>query len=129
MTDRLVIPTENQEGITAQLAEHFGRAPYYTIIDLDNRGEVTSIKAVANVSEHVGGIGSPHDHITKLQPKALIVHGMGTRGITAFKSSGIEVLKTNANTVKEVIDAYKQGKLKEISEACLDARHDEHHHN
>jgi predicted Fe-Mo cluster-binding NifX family protein len=115
--------------MTAPLAEHFGRAPYYTIIDLDNGGEVTSVKAVANVSEHVGGTGSPHDHITKFQPKALIVHGMGIRGITAFKSSGIKVLKTNVNTVKEVVDAYKQGKLEEITEGCPDARHNEHHHH
>jgi predicted Fe-Mo cluster-binding NifX family protein len=129
LIDRVIVPTEDQQGLNARLAEHFGRAPYYTVVDFDNRGEVTSIKVVANVSEHVGGTGSPHDHIIDLQPKALIVHGMGTRGITAFQNSGIEVLKTNSNTVKEIVDEYKQGKLEEITESCPDAHHDEHHHH
>ena len=98
LTNKIIIPTDNQEGINAPLAEHFGRAPYFTVVELDNKGEVTNVKAVANVSEHVGGTGSPHDHLTKLQPTAIVVHGMGPRGITAFQSAGIEVLKANANT-------------------------------
>jgi predicted Fe-Mo cluster-binding NifX family protein len=130
MIDRLIVPTENQEGLNAPVAEHFGRAPYFTVIDLGEKWEVADVKSVANVSEHVGGTGSPHDHITKLQPKAIIVHGMGPRGIAAFQSSGIEVLKANANTVKEVVEAYKQGNLQELTEGCPDAHHhDEHHHH
>ena len=50
---------------------------------------------------------------------------MGPRGITAFQSAGIEVLKANANTVKEVIEAYKQDTLEELTEGCPDAQH--HH--
>ena len=106
--------------LTAPIAEHFGRAPYFTIIDLDSdkKWDVANVKAIENTSEHMGGIGSPHDSLTKLHPKALIVHGMGPRGIMAFQSAGIEVLKANANTVKEVVEAYKQGKLAELTEGC-----------
>jgi predicted Fe-Mo cluster-binding NifX family protein len=131
MIDRLIVPTENQDGITAPVAEHFGRAPYFTIIDLDSdkKWDVANIKAIENVSEHMGGTGSPHDIISELHPKALIVHGMGPRGITAFQSSGIEVLKANANTVKEVVEAYKQGKLSELTEGCPDAQHHDHDHH
>ncbi len=132
MTNKIIIPTDNQEGINAPLAEHFGRAPYFTIVDLDSEGEITNVNAIANVSEHVGGTGSPHDQLTKLLPTALAVHGMGPRGITAFQSAGIQVLKANGNTVKEVVEAYKQGKLKELDEACPNAAHhdhEEHHHH
>lgn len=124
--DRIVIATENQEGINAPLAEHFGRAPYFTVIDIDNKGGIAGVKPLPNVSEHVGGTGSPHDYITELKPNALIVHGMGPRGIMAFQSAGIQVLKANANTVKEVIEAYKQGKLEGLTEACPHAHHHEH---
>jgi predicted Fe-Mo cluster-binding NifX family protein len=129
MLDRLIIPTENQDGINAPLAEHFGRAPYFTVIDLDSdkKWDVVNVKAIENVSEHMGGTGSPHDIISKLQPKALIVHGMGPRGIVAFQSFGIEVLKANSNIVKEVVDAYKQGKLAELTEGCPHAHNHDHH--
>ena len=132
MTNKIIIPTDNQEGINAPLAEHFGRAPYFTVVEFDSKGEVTNVNAVTNVSEHVGGTGSPHDHLTKLQPTAIVVHGMGPRGITAFQSAGIEVLKANANTVKEVVEAYKQDKLEELTEGCPNAAHhdhEEHHHH
>ena len=35
MTDRIVIPSEDQNGLKAILAEHFGRAPYFTVVDFD----------------------------------------------------------------------------------------------
>ncbi len=124
MTDKLVVPTENQEGIKAPLAEHFGRAPYFTVVELNDKDEVTNITSIANVSEHVGGTGSPHDHISILKPTAMIVHGMGSRGREAFQNAGIEVLKSIGKTVKEVVDAYTQGKLEELTECCPH----EHHH-
>ncbi len=122
MTEKIIVPTETQEGINAPVAEHFGRAPYFTVVEF-NKGQITNITTVANTSEHVGGTGSPHDVLTKLQPKAIAVHGMGPRGITAFQSAGIEVLKTDANTVKEVAEAYAQGKLGDLTEGCPDAHH------
>jgi predicted Fe-Mo cluster-binding NifX family protein len=129
MTDKLIVPTETQDGITAQIAEHFGRAQYFTVVDLNDKGEVANVSTVKNVSEHVGGTGSPHDYITQLQPKALIVYGMGPRGIMAFQSAGIEVLKANGNTVQEAVEAYKQGKLEELSEGCPNAHHHHEHHH
>ena len=41
MTKRIVIPTEDKSGLEAHLAEHFGRAPYYTIVDLDENNNNT----------------------------------------------------------------------------------------
>jgi predicted Fe-Mo cluster-binding NifX family protein len=124
MTEKIIIPTENHDGINAPLAQHFGRAPYFTVVDLDD-GKVTLVMAVSNTSEHVGGSGSPHDVLTRLQPKAVIVYGMGPRGIMAFESSGISVLKAEGTTVKEVVDAYLAGKLEALTEGCPDAHH--HH--
>ena len=62
MTDRIVIPTEDQNGLNASLAEHFGRAPYYTVVDFDEKGEVSNVKTVPNVSEHAGGMGVARPH-------------------------------------------------------------------
>jgi predicted Fe-Mo cluster-binding NifX family protein len=126
LTDKIIVPTDTQDGLTAQIAEHFGRAPYFTVVELGDKWEIANVTAVANVSEHLGGTGSPHDHLTKLHPKAIVVYGMGPRGITAFQSAGIEVLKANANTVKEVVEAYKQGRLEELSEGCPHAHHHDH---
>jgi predicted Fe-Mo cluster-binding NifX family protein len=108
------------------LAEHFGRAPYFTVVDLDENGEVSNVKTIANTGEHAGGVGLTHDNIAELKPNAIILYGMGPRGLTSFQNSGIAVLKANANTVKEVITAYKQDELEELTEGC---EHAHHHHS
>ena len=54
LTNKIIIPTDNQEGINAPLAEHFGRAPYFTVVEFDSKGEVTNVNAVqtsVNTSE------------------------------------------------------------------------------
>jgi predicted Fe-Mo cluster-binding NifX family protein len=128
LTDRVIVPTENQEGLNAKLAEHFGRAPYYTVVDLGENGEVSNVKTVPNVGEHAGGMGFSHDHILEHKPTALIVYGMGPRGLTSFQDAGVAVLKANADTVSEVISAYKNDALPELTEGCEHAHHTDEHH-
>jgi predicted Fe-Mo cluster-binding NifX family protein len=129
LTDRVVIPTEDQNGLKARLAEHFGRAPYYTIVELNENGEVSNVKTAPNVGEHAGGMGFSHDHILEHKPTALIVYGMGPRGLTSFQDAGVAVLKANANTVSEVISAYKNDALPELTEGCEHAHHKDEHHD
>lgn len=124
MKARVVVPTVDKSGLNAQLAEHFGRAPFFAVVDLDEKGDVSGVKTMSNVSEHVGGSGLTHDHILELKPNAIVVYGMGPRGLSSFQSAGVAVLKANANTVKEVIAAYKDDKLQELTEGC----HHAHHH-
>jgi predicted Fe-Mo cluster-binding NifX family protein len=123
LTDRVIVPTIGQEGLNATLAEHFGRAPYFAVVDLNDEGDVVNVKTVPNVGEHAGGMGYTHDHILGLQPNAIVVYGMGPRGLNTFQSAGVAVLKANANTVGEVIAAYKDDKLQELTEGCQHAHH------
>jgi predicted Fe-Mo cluster-binding NifX family protein len=123
LPDRIVVPTVSQEGLNAYLAEHFGRAPYFAVVDLNENGDVANVKTVPNVGEHTGRMGQPHDVVLGLQPNAIIVYGMGRRGLDSFQSVGVAVLRANANTISEVIAAYKENKLQELTEGCHDARH------
>ena len=123
MPDRIVVPAASQEGLKATLAEHFGRAPYFTVVDLSDNGDIKNVKTVPNVGEHAGGMGYTHDHILGLQPNAIIVYGMGPRGLNTFQSAGVAVLRANAKTVGEVVAAYNEDQLQEITEGCQHAHH------
>jgi predicted Fe-Mo cluster-binding NifX family protein len=120
---RIVVPAVDESGLNSQLAEHFGRAPYFAVVDLDENGEISSVKTSPNTGEHVGGMGQAHDNVLELKPNAMIVHGMGPRGLQGFQDRGVAVLKANANTVREVIDAYKGDRLQELTEGCHQAHH------
>lgn len=121
---RVVVPVADGSGLKSRLAEHFGRAPYFAVVELEEDGKVSKVEVVSNRGEHFGGMGHPHDFILESKPDAIIVYGMGPRGLSNFQNAGIAVFKANANTVEEVVAAYKDGKLQELTEGC----HQAHHH-
>ena len=120
---KIVVPVMDERGINAQLSEHFGRAPYFEVVDLDEKGNVSSQKTIANVSEHFGGVGLPPNRILKLKPDALVTYGLGFKALTILQNAKVAVLKTNVNVVKEVIKAYKNDELEELTEGCHQAHH------
>jgi predicted Fe-Mo cluster-binding NifX family protein len=120
---RIVIPVIDETGINSRLSEHFGRAPYFAIVEVDEKGQVVSQKTVANTGEHFGGSGRRADFILQLKPDAIITYGMGPRGLSIYQSVRVAVLRANANTVKQVIEAYNNNELQELTEGCHEARH------
>ena len=100
------------------MAEHFGRAPYFTVVDINDNGNVSNVRPVLNVSEHRGGVGVAPDHILRLQPNAVIVYDMGMRAIDIFRNARVTVLRANANKVSEVVAAYEENQLHELTEGC-----------
>jgi len=120
---RIVVPVSDDKGIDAQLSQHFGRAPFYAIIDLDEKGQVIGQGTIANTSEHFGGVGLPPDRILQLKPKALVTYGLGSKAIKMFQDAGVAVLRTEANTVREVVRAYNNDELQELTHGCHQAHH------
>ena len=121
MTTRILIPTEDMEG--TEVCEHFGRAPYFAVIDLDDNGTAIEMKIHPNTGEHSGGRGHAHNNVHKFQPRTVIVQGMGPRGITSFQSQNIAVLRANSRLVQEIIQAYNRNELEELTDGCADAHH------
>ena len=124
MNTRIVVPVSDDRGIDAQLSQHFGRAPFFAIIDLDEEGHVIGQGTIANTSEHFGGVGLPPDRILQLKPKALITYGLGPKALRVFQNAGVAVLRTEVNTVREVVRAYNNNELQELTHGC----HQAHHH-
>jgi len=123
LPERIIIPTEDQNGLNSRLAGHFGRAPYFAVVDLEDNKEISNVETVSNVGEHAGGRGHAHDNILRLMPQVVIVYGMGPRGLMSFQNAGIAVLRANADTVTGVIDAYRKNELQELTDGCQEAHH------
>ncbi|MFW9843374.1 MAG: NifB/NifX family molybdenum-iron cluster-binding protein [Candidatus Thorarchaeota archaeon] len=121
MTTRIIIPTQDMNG--NEIADHFGRAPYFAVAELDENGTVVDLKVHPNTGEHSGGKGHAHDNVLRYNPEAIIVKGMGPRGIQSFQSKNIAVLRANSFFVQELIQAFNQNTLQELTEGCADAHH------
>jgi predicted Fe-Mo cluster-binding NifX family protein len=124
MTKRIMLPVEDKAGLEAQVAHHFGRAPYFAIVELDEKTKTSKVKTEPNRSEHMGGAaGHSHESFLALKPDVVLAFAMGPGALNTFLNAGITVLQATENTVEGNIKAYKEGKLKEMVAGC------EHSHN
>lgn len=123
MKKRIIIPTIDNSGLNARISEHFGRAPYFTVIDLDEQGNVISVNTMPNTSEHFGGRERPKDQILTLNPTVVIVYDMGPRALMGFQEAKVAVLRANTEIVKDIISAFKENRLEEFIEGCHHSAH------
>ncbi len=121
--ERIVIPTMDDGGLDSTLSEHFGRAPYFTVVDIGMDGKTISVSSIPNLSEHFGGSGRPPDAILQLEPDALITFGMGPRALEIFQEARVAVLRADSRSVRETVEAYMEDRLQELTGGCRQSRH------
>ena len=117
---RLIFPVDDDSGLKAQICSHFGRTPYFAIIDLDENGQVIKHNTVSSSGEHFcQGIS----FLLNLKPDIMIAHGMGQRVVQNFQNARIAILRTSASVVKDAIEQYNRGELVELTQGCHHAHH------
>lgn len=118
---KICIPTLGKKGLEEEISEHFGRAPTFTIVDL----ETNLVKVVENRSEHFGGMGKPPEIIAMERVDAVLCAGLGPRAIQMFEQKGIMVYVGAFGTVRETIQAFQNGLLQPATDenACKQHRH------
>jgi predicted Fe-Mo cluster-binding NifX family protein len=129
MTKRIMMPVEDEKGLEAKVAHHFGMAPYFAMVELDENQKTPKVKIEPNRSEHMGGApGHSHESFLALKPDVVVAYSMGPGALNTFLGAGVIVLEATAPTVKGNIESFKEGKLKELASACEHAHHHEHEH-
>ena len=48
MTKRIMMPVEDEKGLEAKVAHHFGMAPYFAIVELDENQKTPKVKIEPN---------------------------------------------------------------------------------
>ena len=118
---KVCIPTMGSSGMDEALCQHFGRAPTFTVIDLDTG----KVKILRNVSEHMGGSGIPAETILAEGVQVMIVGGLGPKAVSAFSQAGVDVFVGASGTVKDAIEDWRADMLTraDLENACKDHKH------
>jgi predicted Fe-Mo cluster-binding NifX family protein len=118
---KICVPTMGEAGMQEDICQHFGRAPTFTIIDLDSG----LIKVVPNVSEHMGGKGLPTETIFAQGVQVMIVGGLGPKAVAMFNEGGVDVFVGAAGTVKDAVDDWRTDMLSRANQdnACKEHKH------
>ncbi|MHA1681266.1 MAG: NifB/NifX family molybdenum-iron cluster-binding protein [Promethearchaeota archaeon] len=111
--DKYSISTEG-----SNVAEHFGRCPQYTILDVEN-GSIVGKTIVDNPGHSTGMIPRFMD---ELGVNVMISGGMGRRAIEFFNQFGIQTILGVSGTVDDVIEEITNGTLLGGESLCSPGR-------
>jgi predicted Fe-Mo cluster-binding NifX family protein len=89
---KIALATDDNMGLDAVLSHHFGRCPYYIVVDVKDK-EIQDIKAAKNpFYESHGQAGEVPNFIHSLGADVIIAGGMGPKAIGFFQQLGIQAL-------------------------------------
>ena len=120
---KIAFPVIDENGLEANMAGHFGRAPYFTVYD----EETKNVNVISNQGDHFGGKLAVPTFLKNNGVHALICLGLGRKAITMFDQYGIQVFITSCTNVNDALKSYQNGELNNASEAdgCAGSKH--HH--
>ncbi len=114
---KIAIPVEEPSGLDAPVSMHFGRAPFYAIVEVDLKaGRVLDVKVIENVSKHFGGGGTPAELLAGEGVEAIVVHGLGAKALALFQRLGVKAYRAEGASAREVVERLLAGELKPLSE-------------
>jgi predicted Fe-Mo cluster-binding NifX family protein len=107
---RIAISADESRGLESVVGPHFGRCPYYVLVDLDGR-DVVRVDAVDNpyYAQHVPG--AVPGFISSQDVHVMLTGGMGRRAIGLFEQYGIEAVTGASGTVRHALEQYLGGTL------------------
>ena len=116
---KIALATDDDGGLEAILSHHFGRCPYYVLVDIDNR-EIKDVKSVKNpFYDNHGSPGEVPSFIKSLDAQVIISGGMGPKAISFFEQFGIETETGVSGKVRNAVELYTDGQISG-AEPCSD---------
>lgn len=130
---KIAVVTEDE----VTISQHFGRAPYYMVYTVE-KGKIVSHEKRNKAGHHTAGSHDCHEdqscHDAKhgmdaesqnkhagmlaniLDSQVLIAGGMGYGAYESLKSSGIEPIITDSESIDEAVKLHLEGKLVNLME-------------
>ncbi len=118
---KLAVPSDTADGLASQRSGHFGHCAYFTIVDIDDAGNIKAVESVKNVDHDQLGCGGVIDYVLGLGVDGILTVGMGRPPLMRFSEGGVSVY--SERTAPFVGDAVKlfiagQAAPMALSDAC-----------
>ena len=119
---KIALATEDSSGLEGTLSAHFGRCPFYTLVNVEG-DRIVDFDVVANphFPNHQPGVIPQFIHSQRAD--VMIAGGMGPRAIDFFNQFGIDVATGVQGKVRDIVEAYLRGEIQGIV-ACEHHGHD-----
>ncbi len=102
---------DDDHGLDSTVCSHFGRCPFYTLVDIEN-DHMKFVQSVVNpFADDHGKPGQVPGFIHEQNADAIISGGMGQRSVGFFDEFGIEVVTGTAGKIDAVVDGFLYGTI------------------
>ena len=128
---RLAIPSVDDRGLESSVNEHFGRAPFYTFVDVSDSGKILNVEVVPVPFEEHGPGDIPY-WLKEQGTNVVLALGIGGRAIDHFSQVGIEVIRGVTGKIEDIVKGFLSGTLVTIEWEGGGEGHHEHgqrHHH
>lgn len=107
---RIAFPTEGDKGLDDRVFEHFGRAPFYTIVEVEDK-RVVGVEVLESpfVKNHQPGMVPLF--LKEKGVNVIICRGIGGRARAFLERIGIEVIMGAEGKVRDLVEKYLEGTL------------------
>ncbi len=116
---RIAISSDSPQGLDSMVSPHFGRCPYFTLVDMDGP-TITNVQSVANPYYPNHEPGQVPAFIHSQGANVMLAGGMGGRAISFFQQYGIQTATGAGGTVRQAIEQYLAGALQSAA-PCADS--------
>ncbi len=113
---RIAIPSQDDRGMESYIAEHFGRAKYYTFVDVGLEERRVLGHEVVELPFESHEPGDIPIFIREHEGELIMAQGMGVKAQEFFNYMGIKVLTGVSGKIGDVVDLFLQGRIHEIIE-------------
>lgn len=107
---RIAVSSDTDRNLDSAVSHHFGRCPYFTIVDVDN-GSIQNFRVVENPFFNSHAPGQVPSFIRELEADVMIAGGMGRRAIAMLTDFGIDFATGASGTVGAAVDDFLSGGL------------------
>ncbi|MBL7063129.1 MAG: NifB/NifX family molybdenum-iron cluster-binding protein [Anaerolineae bacterium] len=120
---RIAVSADDNNGLDSVVSPHFGRCPYYVLVDLEGQ-EVKQVTAVANPYYDHHQQGQVPGFIRSQGADVMLTGGMGRRALGLFEQYGVEAVTGASGTVRYALERYLGGELRGAAPCRKSTGHD-----
>ena len=99
--------------LDANVDSRFGRCPYFVVVDSETM-EFTAVSNDSTNAAHGAGIQAAQT-VANMGANVVITGNVGPNAFNVLSASGIKIVTGASGNIREAIEKYKSGQLKEVS--------------
>ena len=108
---RICFTSDQNSGLDSVMSYHFGRCPYFVIVDIDENGNVSDVESIPNPLADEHNPGELPSFMKSKGVDVIITGGMGPKAQQYFASFGIKPVIGAYGRVKDVLEEYLKNKV------------------